>query len=152
LYRTEDIQNIRLDEYLTEVSQQLITSFEGHDHPITLNLNCQAVEISADKALTCGLIANELITNAVKYAFTAQQQNCEITVGLIQSGNMVSLQISDNGSSTKPISGSFNKSFGSRFVDQLVIAKLGGEWSVKLENGVYIVIKFTASLNETRKN
>jgi two-component system, sensor histidine kinase PdtaS len=152
LYRTEDIQNIRLDEYLTEVSQQLITSFEGHDHPITLNLNCQAVEISADKALTCGLIANELITNAVKYAFTAQQQNCEITVGLIQSGNMVSLQISDNGSSTKPISGSFNKSFGSRFVDQLVIAKLGGEWSVKLENGVHIIIKFTASLNETRKN
>ena len=52
----------------------------------------------------------------------------------------------------KPISGNFNKSFGSRFVDQLVIAKLGGEWSVKLEDGVHIIIKFTSRLNGTGKD
>jgi two-component system, sensor histidine kinase PdtaS len=152
LYRNEDIQNIRLDEYLTEVSRQLMSSFEEHEHPITLSLNCQPVEITADKALTCGLIINELVTNAIKYAFTADQQDRRIKLSIQQENGTTKLEISDNGRSSKPISGNFNKSFGSRFVDQLVIAKLGGEWSVKLEDGVHIIIKFTSGLNGTGEN
>ena len=152
LYQQEDIQSIRLDEYLNEISQQLVSSFDETGHPISLSMNSQPVEIDVNRALTCGLIINELVTNAIKYAFTPDQKDRKINLSLLQDKGAIELEISDNGKSPKPISGNFNKSFGSRFVDQLVIAKLGGEWSVKLEDGVRIIIKFTSRLNGTGEN
>ncbi len=152
LYQQEDIQSIRLDEYLKEISQQLVSSFDETGHPISLSMNSQPVEIDVNRALTCGLIINELVTNAIKYAFTADQLDRQITLSVLQDNGTMELQISDNGRSPKPISGNFNKSFGSRFVDQLVITKLGGEWSVKLKDGVHIIIKFTSRLNGTGKD
>ena len=152
LYQNESIQTIKLDEYLTEISRHLISSFEEKERPVSLQLNCQRVEIELDKALTCGLIANELITNSMKYAFTPEQEYRQITLGLVQACHAVALQISDNGNSSKPISGNFKKSFGSGFVDQLVITKLGGEWNVHSENGFHVTIKFTIGSNGAGKD
>jgi two-component system, sensor histidine kinase PdtaS len=152
LYQQEDVKSIRLDEYLQEISQQLVSSFDETPYPISLIMNSQPVEIDVNRALTCGLIVNELVTNAIKYAFTPDQKDRKINLNLVQDKGIVELEISDNGRTPKPISGNFNKSFGSRFVDQLVIAKLGGEWSVKLEDGVQIKIKFASKLNGTREN
>jgi two-component system, sensor histidine kinase PdtaS len=147
LYQNESIQMLRLDEYLAEISHHLLSSFEEKEHPISLLMDCQAIEMDLDSALTCGLIVNELVTNSVKYAFTSEQADRQISIGLSKVENVVSLQISDNGSSIKPIAGNFKKSFGSRFVDQLVITKLGGEWSVSVESGFQVMIKFTIVSN-----
>lgn len=152
LYQQENIQSIRLDEYLIEISRQLVSSFDETRHPISLSMNSKPVEIDMNKALTCGLIVNELVTNAIKYAFTPDQQDRKIGLSIQQENGTTKLEISDNGRSPKPISGNFNKSFGSRFVDQLVIAKLGGEWSVSTENGFHVTIKFTLETNGTGKD
>jgi two-component sensor histidine kinase len=152
LYQNENIRTVRLDEYLGEISHHLLSSFKEKNDSILLHLNGEPIEMDLDRALTCGLIANELITNAIKYAFTHDQKDRKISLSIRQDNGTILLDISDNGRSTKPISGNFNKSFGLRFVDQLVITKLGGEWRVKLDNGVHIIIKFTSTLNGTRKN
>jgi two-component system, sensor histidine kinase PdtaS len=152
LYQNENIHTIRLDEYLKEVSQHSLSSLEAKEHPISLRMDCLPVEVDVDKALNCGLIANELVTNAVKYAFAANQQYREIVVDLRKNGSNITFGISDNGSKSSFISDNFKKSFGSRFVDQLVTTKLGGEWSVKVEGGVQVAIKFTSTLNGIGKN
>ena len=151
LYRNEDIRNIHLDEYLTEVSHHLISSFEASEHPIKLQLNCQPVALEIDKALTCGLIINELVTNAIKYAFTADQHDRQVTIQLVHDGDVITLNIFDNGAMLKPAPSDLKKSFGLRFVDQLVNTKLGGEWSLNTESGFQVAIKFT-SLNGTGKD
>ena len=151
LYRNDDIRNIRLDEYLTEVGRHLVSSFEEREHPIGLQLNCQPVELEVDKALTCGLIANELVTNAIKYAFTPDQQDRKVTIQLVHDSHLITLNIFDNGANHKPVPSDLKKSFGLRFVDQLVNTKLGGEWSLNTENGFQVTIKFT-SLNGTGKD
>lgn len=152
LYQNKNIQIIRLNEYLTELSRHLLSSFAEKENPIFLQLNCQPVEVDLDKALTCGLITNELVTNSVKYAFTSKQDVRQIAISLAQVRNAISLQISDNGDAIKPVSGNFKKSFGSRFVDQLVIAKLGGEWSVSSEHGFHVTIKFIIGNNGAGKD
>jgi len=152
LYQQEDIRSIRLDEYLKEISQQLVSSYDETEHPISLSLNSQPVDIDMNRALTCGLITNELVTNAIKYAFPSDQFDRQINLSILEDNGAIKLEIFDNGRSIKPISGNFNKSFGSHFVDQLVIAKLGGEWSVRLEDGVHHIIKFTSALNGTGKD
>lgn len=151
LYHRDDIRTIRLDEYLTELGNHLISSFDEKDHPVRLRLDFQPVEIDTDKALSCGLIINELVTNSIKYAFTEQQYNREILLCLEQRDSVVSLQVSDNGTSSKPVSDAFNKSFGLRFVDQLVASKLEGVWSMKTENGFNVAVKFALTSNGVEK-
>ena len=151
LYRNDDIQNVRLDEYLTEVSKYVIASLAQREHPVSLRQFCEPVEIDADRALTCGLIANELITNSVKYAFTETQKDRQIVLRVEQDDQHIELSISDNGQSDKQAAEDFKKSFGLRFVDQLVISKLGGSLKIALEKGVTVRIIFFA-LNGKRKN
>jgi two-component sensor histidine kinase len=143
LYQNKGIQTVRLNEYLGELGSHLLCSFEEKDHPVSLKLNCEQVEINLGRALACGLITNELVTNSVKYAFTAEQEDRQIAIGLMLVGNTLALHISDNGNSEKPMFANFKKSFGLRFVDQLVITKLGGEWSVRVENGLCFTITFS---------
>jgi two-component system, sensor histidine kinase PdtaS len=142
LYLNENIQRIRLDEYLRDVGSYLVSSFGENEHPVSLKLNCEHVEVDIDRALTCGLIANELLTNSMKYAFTKEQEQREVAMQLKQRNDMVSLSISDNGMSIKPTDGLIKKSFGSRFVEQLVSTKLKGEWSVNVANGFQVNIDF----------
>lgn len=142
LYQNKNIQTIRLDEYLEELCRHLLTSFEEKEHPVLLRTNCESLEMDLDKALTCGLITNELFTNSMKYAFSLDQNHREIGVTLSSNGNLITLQVFDNGKSIKPVAGDLNKSFGLRFVDQLVKSKLGGSWEATRENGSLTSIQF----------
>jgi two-component system, sensor histidine kinase PdtaS len=143
LYQKQNFQNIQLDEYLMDVSKHIISSLEENVDSISLRMNSTLkVEIDVERALSCGLITNELITNSMKYAFIQDQQDREIAITLGQIGDTIFFGISDNGRSDKPLSGDFKKSFGLRFVDQLVSAKLKGDWRVESENGFHVHINF----------
>ncbi|MEJ0054721.1 MAG: sensor histidine kinase [Bacteroidota bacterium] len=115
LYQQDNIKSLRLDEYLTEVSEHLLSSFEEKEYPIRLKLNCQPIEIDADTALTCCLIANEIVTNSVKYAFAPDQKDREVALVLDQDKESIQLDISDNGQKNQELPGNFKKSFGFRF-------------------------------------
>jgi two-component sensor histidine kinase len=150
LYMNENLVPIKLDEYLTDVSRHLITTFEDKENPILLDLDCHPVTVDAETVLTCGLITNELVANAVKYAFGSHQQDRKVSIKLRQEQRSVFLRISDNGQSNKPIAIDFKKSFGLRFVDQLVKSKLKGDWKLATDSagcGVLVSIHFSTGLN-----
>ena len=88
------------------------------------------------------------MTNAIKYAFTPDQQDRKVTIQLVHDSPLILLTIFDNGANHKPVPSDLKMSFGLRFVDQLVSAKLEGKWSIDTANGFHISIKFTA-LNRT---
>jgi two-component sensor histidine kinase len=146
LYLNKNIQRIRLDEYLNEVSHQALSSVGGHHYPIALSLNCHPLEIGADQAMTCGLIISELVTNSIKYAFPPDQPAREISLQLNGADDTVALTVADNGRSKKePLTGLLKKSFGLRFVEQLVTTKLNGTLRVSTENGFQVCIHFNAT-------
>jgi len=147
LYKTENIQSVRLDLYLRELVQYLLNSFLLADSSVKLEMNLEEIEIHADYALTCGLICNELVTNSMKYAFAEDQVSRVVELSLRNEGDHLEFKTRDNGTRAKSLPEDLKKSFGLRFVDQLVTSKLGGTWTYVLDEGFKTVIRIPVSSN-----
>ena len=64
---------------------------------ISLRLDVEAIPLNIDTAIPCGLILNELITNAVKHAFP-EDRTGEIIIRFFRNkADLLEMQISDNG-------------------------------------------------------
>jgi two-component sensor histidine kinase len=147
LYKNENLRSIRLDMYLVELAKHLLESFRESEASVKLEVDCEPLEISADHSLTYGLICNELFTNSMKYAFTDQQEGKAISIRLKLHTGFVVLEMSDNGRKVKSTPEDLTKSFGLRFVDQLVTSKLGGKWNYRLDEGFKAVIQMPIETN-----
>ncbi len=68
LYRSSDLSRIDVKVYLEELAGSLTESFDtGRD--VQLAVRAEDVHLDIDKAISCGLIVNELVTNCFKHAF-----------------------------------------------------------------------------------
>lgn len=69
LYTRGDPSTIDLDEYLATLVEELQTSLTEGAANITIELKVEPVEVTPDDAVSVGVIVNELVGNAAKYAF-----------------------------------------------------------------------------------
>ena len=69
LYRSKNLAVIDMREYIRELAHQLFRSYGGSARGITLDMNIGEVTLGVDKAIPCGIILTELVSNALKYAF-----------------------------------------------------------------------------------
>lgn len=138
LYKNENLQVIRLDVYLGELVKYLLDSFQNLNTSVVLELDCDEVEVNIESALTCGLICNELFTNSIKHAFDKHQQHTVIRLSLKQKPPYLEFVMSDNGLSSSKVV--IEKSFGLRFVDQLVSTKLKGKCRFDVAKGFAVYI------------
>ncbi|GAB5417153.1 MAG: hypothetical protein Crog4KO_20190 [Crocinitomicaceae bacterium] len=97
LYRTEDFSSIRFDDYLRNLTANLIASYSVN-RKIELDTELEDVNLVLDQAIPCGLLTNELITNALKYAWVGKNgSEARIKLRLEQNNNLIKLSIADNG-------------------------------------------------------
>jgi two-component sensor histidine kinase len=98
LYQNTNLKKINFANYVTALIQYLNQSYNPHlNSSIEIQLELQPVILNIETANPCGLIINELISNAFKHAFN-DQKNGIIKVTLTQDEvNQVTLQIQDNG-------------------------------------------------------
>src|ERR1700730_14159602 len=68
LYTSHDLKNVMLNQYLDALLEDLRRSAEGN-RMSRLTLRAEPVEIDPDRAVAIGIIVNELVMNAVKYAY-----------------------------------------------------------------------------------
>ncbi len=102
LYEAQDLSHINLKEYLGELVTLMLQSYCVTPARIALRYEMDDVSVLFDSAIPCGLIANELISNALKYAFPAGTEG-EIRVGLrALAGGEIELSIADNGKGFPP--------------------------------------------------
>lgn len=95
LYRSNDFVNVKLDTYINELISHLLDSFPLEQQKIDIDLKIEDFSINVNQALPVGLIVNELITNAIKHAFT-ESESGTITV-LIVEKDVVEVEVSDDG-------------------------------------------------------
>ena len=95
LYRTEDFSSIKFDNYLKNLTANLIASYSVN-RQIELDTDLEEVDLVLDQAIPCGLLTNELITNSLKYAWNGEDTGT-ISIRLSQKDNLVKLEIGDNG-------------------------------------------------------
>lgn len=97
LYQTNDFSQINFSEYVVNLSKNLVHSYLVNNELIELRLDINKVSLNLDLSIPCGLIINELVSNALKYAFENRQEKGYILIKLKTDENYVYLTIADNG-------------------------------------------------------
>ena len=95
LYRSDSGAKINFGSYLNDLVAGITASL-----PIRANVNiridAQSIDVPVDTAIPCGLIVNELVTNAYKYAFPKNAAGM-VTVTLRHMDGSLLLEVSDDG-------------------------------------------------------
>ncbi|WP_259067902.1 histidine kinase dimerization/phosphoacceptor domain -containing protein [Mucilaginibacter sp. X4EP1] len=138
LYQSDDIKVVNMNTYLTDFVTYLEESF-GAPENILIKLDADEIKLSAGQAIPLGLIVNEAITNAFKYAFP-HQKNGEIRVTLKKEADNIYLSVADNGIGFKQAEKEVN-SLGLELIKGLAL-DLRGELILDTVNGTYIRISF----------
>lgn len=97
LYHTEDLKNINFKEFIQDLAESLIFSYTTSSHQIFLNTDIIDVSLNLDRAIPCGLIINELVSNALKHAFPENRKGTISIDFMIDSEDKYVLTISDDG-------------------------------------------------------
>jgi two-component sensor histidine kinase len=94
LYTSHDLKNVLLNQYLDALLEDLRRSAEGN-RMSRLTLKADPVEIDPDRAVAIGIIVNELVMNAVKYAYPDGAGPIHVELGA--QGDDLVLSIADDG-------------------------------------------------------
>jgi len=94
LYTSHDLKSVMLNQYLEALLEDLRRSAEGN-RMSRLTLSAEPIEIDPDRAVGIGIIVNELVMNAVKYAYPDGAG--PIHVDLHNRAQDIELVISDEG-------------------------------------------------------
>lgn len=98
LYERKDFSHVDLGEYLERLGKLLLGTYRAGNARIGLHVQCPAEPIALDleRAIPCGLIVNELVTNAFKHGFP-EDRSGEVRVELQQEDALIKLSVTDNG-------------------------------------------------------
>ena len=96
LYQNSDFSSIGFAEYLKRLTQNLIHSYSRVSTNVELTCVLDDVQINLKQAIPCGLIVNELVSNALKYAFP-EKRGGTIELRVEEKGQDIEIEVSDNG-------------------------------------------------------
>ena len=91
LYGNERLDRIDFAEYAAELVRRLHAAVASDPHRIAIELALDPIELAIEQAVPCGLILNELLTNAFKYAFHGRDRG-RIEISFHESGGMHELR------------------------------------------------------------
>jgi two-component sensor histidine kinase len=140
LYQTDDLSGVDLHNYIHELVDCIAGSF-GTYGKIAFLLSLEHITIDVSQAVPLGLIINEALTNAVKYAFSPGQE-AKINVKLFKVDEGICVQIADNG---KGLPDNFNTlkstSLGMNLMHGLS-QQLGGKLILSNNGGLHLSLTF----------
>lgn len=140
LYNQKNIENINAKIYFEKVIENIKSSFEMDNITFKLDINAS---LDIEEAIYCGLIVNELVTNAIKYAFDGKE-GC-ISINLNNHNNGILLEVSDNG---KGLTKSDKMTFGQMMVESLATEQLEGNLEIKVDKGTHISLWFNNKIKK----
>jgi PAS domain S-box-containing protein len=143
LYQSKDCARISFYDYVESLSSYLFQVYAGNANNITLELDIDELTLNIDTAITCGLIITELVSNALKHAFSNSETGKIYIVMQSEANNHFILTVGDNGNGF-PINFELNtvKSLGLKLVNVL-INQLEGQLAIDRSLGTEFKISFS---------
>jgi len=143
LYERKDFSRLDLGDYLGRLVHSIRATYRANGERIFLHppVAQEIIYLDLERAIPCGLLLNELVTNAFKHAFPGERAG-EIAVGLEQDEDYIHLSIADNGvglPSESELVGS--PSLGLQLVP-LFVEQLHGVLCIEREQGTRFVVAF----------
>jgi PAS domain S-box-containing protein len=148
LYQTKDFTSVNFSEYVKNIASNLMLSYVPEGKKIKLKQKMDHVFLNLDLAIPCGLIINELMSNALKYAFVKGNKGEIVIIIEVNKKENVRLIISDNGPGLpKGLDYRNTQSLGLQLVVVLV-SQLHGTIRLQNQNGA----KYTINFSKFNKN
>jgi len=141
LYRSDDLARIDFAAYVEQLIAHLRHGVGSSGGRVDFRLDVQPVPLSLDLAIPCGMIVNELVSNALEHAFPDCRSG-EIAVEFIHDEAGYRLTVADNGvgMGAEP-AGDQGTSLGMKVVEALA-RQLHGEFDVRQDGGTAFVLRF----------
>ena len=141
LYRSKNLSEIKLDIYLEKLVDRLIHAYQPSLGVIELDCQSDPIPVNIQTAIPLGLVINEIVSNALKYAFP-DHRNGIIKINAHQDGESgLKIEIGDNGTGVSTdVDLSNSDTLGMHIVRDIVDLQLFGEIKVMSEGGVKYLI------------
>ena len=141
LYQSKDLARLDFSEYTRDLVTNLVHVYKIQNVIYKLEIDVKELIIKIDDAVPCGLLLNEIISNALKHAFPDGRKG-KIKVSLNSKQKKCELIISDNGIGLpKDLDIDKPCTLGLRLINTLV-AQVNGEMKVSRKNGTTFKITF----------
>ena len=96
LYTSEDIESVDLKEYLETVLSDLEDAWSTVEAPREIRFSAEPLRLPTDKAVSVGVVVNELVSNACKYAYRDGEPG-EVRVSMVHADGELRIAIEDDG-------------------------------------------------------
>ena len=96
LYQSENLAEIDFQSYTEELVSFLSEIYLSAEDRVDITVRAEGIYLGVDKAIPCGLIVNELVSNSFKYAFPGRPKQGRIQLTM-NSGNSYLLTVEDSG-------------------------------------------------------
>ncbi|PKG31377.1 histidine kinase dimerization/phosphoacceptor domain -containing protein, partial [Methanoregula sp.] len=147
LYRSEDLAHVPFATYIESLIDSLRDAYGINNGAVSIAVSIDPPDLalSIETGIPCGLIINELVTNAIKHAFPGGKSGI-ISIAMRQTGSGIyTMVIADNGEGfPKDVDFRNTSSLGLQLVNNLV-AQLEGEIALDSSDGARFTIQFCAA-------
>lgn len=140
LYQSRDIVSVNFSVYVKQLVASLQKSFLTGTGTVSITVKVTNIVLDIDAAIPCGLIINELVSNALKYAFPKKRSG-EIVIEVKKKNNaMIRLSVRDNGIGMLKRK-TRTASLGLKLVHALA-DQLKGSVTISAQRGTAFIIEF----------
>jgi|GEM_PF-5523370 len=142
LYEGQEFSRINLGEYLTRLAHLLADLNDAHHRGIAMRVEADDLNLDLSRAIPCGLIVNEILSNSFKHAFTDQGGEIRLVLRREPEGEAL-IRVTDNG---RGLPEHFDPEAASGLGMQLIYSlagQMGAGVSVTAEGGTCYELRFT---------
>jgi two-component sensor histidine kinase len=137
LYSEDNLKGIKAKQYINNLLKNLCDSYNISNDKIKIHSNIEDLHLDVDTMIPIGLIFNELLTNAFKYAFN-DNTNGVLEIALKEENNQLQLSVKDNGPGfPMELDAKTTKSFGLRMI-RAFAQKLKAVVEIKNDDGAFV--------------
>lgn len=142
LYQSDDLASIDLIEYIRSLANELFASYQINTNQVELSIEGERVQLGVNIAIPCALIINELISNALKYAFPDDRKGTiEVSIRIDDAMNC-SISVADDGVGIQDnIDIESSETLGLQLV-KVLIRQLNGTVQLEHEKGTRFLLCF----------
>jgi two-component sensor histidine kinase/ligand-binding sensor domain-containing protein len=146
LYKSKNFAQVNLTQYIRELTNYLLQTYALNPDNINLKLKLDEISSNLDTAIPCGLILNELISNALKHALNSRTKGT-IWIELESEDNQINLVVgNDEPNSQKLLDFKSKKSLGFQLVE-ILVGQLEGQMEIEQSQGTVFKISFSSLSN-----
>ena len=147
LYQSTDLARIDFGGFIRDLVARLQQTYGIAKSPIALHVNVADVSMTIEKSIPCGLILNELVSNALKHAFP-EGKHGGINISMTTAGDRFVLTVQDNGIGFPPSIDFHNtRSLGLELV-RLLVTQLNGDIDLEVGGGSKFTITFPVAIKK----